>query len=178
MGLAGGESASRALAWCRSPSAPIAAIRYEVEPLDGPARISVQSELLANEQLPSLGGDPRLGAVLEHPLTEEFQRAHGSAVVLVHRTEKSGLRVGTAMDHLVEGPKVHVESQAFEDGGVVTATAVVRPWAAAAADQIRRVRLVRRPVAARGPGSGVGRADHGPADGLGRPARRAARVPR
>ena len=53
----------------------IAAIRYEVEPLDGPARISLQSELLANEQLPSLGGDPRLGALLEHPLTEEFQRA-------------------------------------------------------------------------------------------------------
>src|SRR5439155_1725361 len=38
-----------------------------------------------------------------------------------------GLRVGTAMDHRVEGPKVHVESQAFEDGGVVTATAVVKP---------------------------------------------------
>src|SRR6516164_3279150 len=89
----------------------IAAIRYEVEPLDGPVRISLQSELLANEQLPFLGGDPRLGAVLEHPLTEEFQRAHGSAVILVHRTEKSELRVGTAMDHLVDGPKVHVESQ-------------------------------------------------------------------
>jgi alpha,alpha-trehalose phosphorylase len=105
----------------------IAAIRYEVEPLDSPARISLQSELLANEQLPSLGGDPRLGALPEHPLMEEFQRAHGSAVILVHRTEKSGLRVGTAMDHLVEGPKVHVESQAFADGGLVTATAVVRP---------------------------------------------------
>ena len=32
----------------------IAAIRYEVTPLDGTLRIAVQSELLANEQLPSL----------------------------------------------------------------------------------------------------------------------------
>src|SRR5207247_6134529 len=83
----------------------IAAIRYEVEPLDGPARIALQSELLANEQLPALGGDPRLGAVLEHPLTEEFQRAHGTAVVLVHKTEQSGLRIGAAMEHIIEGPK-------------------------------------------------------------------------
>jgi alpha,alpha-trehalose phosphorylase len=105
----------------------IGAIRYEVEPLENPARIALQSELLANEQMPSLGGDPRLGAVLEHPLTEEFQRAHGTTVVLVHKTEHSGLRIGAAMDHVIEGPKVHVESQAYEDGGVVTVTAVVRP---------------------------------------------------
>ena len=105
----------------------IGAIRYEVEPLENPMRIALQSELLANEQLPSLGGDPRLGAILERPLTEEFHRAQGATVVLVHKTERSGLRIGTAMDHRIEGPKVHVESQAFDDGGVVTATAVVKP---------------------------------------------------
>jgi alpha,alpha-trehalose phosphorylase len=105
----------------------IAAIRYEVEPLENPARIALQSELLANEQLPPLGGDPRLGAVLERPLTEEYQGAHGTAVVLVHKTERSGLRIGAAMDHIIDGPKVHVDSRAFPDGGVVTATALVRP---------------------------------------------------
>jgi alpha,alpha-trehalose phosphorylase len=105
----------------------IGAIRYEVEPLESPMRIALQSELLANEQMPSLGGDPRLGAVLEHPLTEEFQRVHGTGVALVHRTESSGLRIGAAMDHIIEGPRVHVDSQAFPDGGVVTATAVVKP---------------------------------------------------
>ncbi len=52
----------------------IAAISYEVEPLDGPARISVQSELLANEQLPARGGDPRVSAVLENPLTLRVSR--------------------------------------------------------------------------------------------------------
>ena len=105
----------------------IAAIRYEVEPLESPMRIALQSELLANEQLPSLGGDPRLGALLEHPLEQEDQDAQGTAVILVHRTRQSELRIGAAMDHLIDGPNVHVESRAFPDGGVVTATAVVKP---------------------------------------------------
>jgi alpha,alpha-trehalose phosphorylase len=105
----------------------LGAIHYEVEPLENPVRIALQSELLANEQMPSLGGDPRLGALLERPLTEEYHRAQGTSVVLVHRTEHSGLRIGAAMDHQIHGSKVHIESQAFDDGGVVTATAVVRP---------------------------------------------------
>jgi alpha,alpha-trehalose phosphorylase len=105
----------------------IAAIQYEVEPLESPMRIALQSELLANEQMPTLGDDPRLGAILEHPLTEEFQRVHGTGVSLVHSTENSGLRVAAAMDHIIEGPRVHVDSQGFPDGGVVTATAVVKP---------------------------------------------------
>ena len=105
----------------------VAAIRYEVEPLDSPARIAVQSELLANEQLPSLGGDPRLGAGLENVLAGEFENAQDMAVILVHRTKGSGLRIGAAMDHLVECPDARVESRSFEDGGVVTATAVVPP---------------------------------------------------
>jgi alpha,alpha-trehalose phosphorylase len=105
----------------------VAAIRYEVEPLDSPARIAVQSELLANEQLPSLGGDPRLGAGLENVLAGEFENAQDMAVVLVHRTKGSGLRIGAAMDHLVECPGARFESKSFADGGVVTATAVVPP---------------------------------------------------
>jgi alpha,alpha-trehalose phosphorylase len=108
----------------------IAAISYEVEPLDGPARISVQSELLANEQLPAHGGDPRVSAVLPNPLTCEYHADHGTSVVLVHTTGQSGLRVAAAMDHLVDGSPdidVAVESLAYTDGGVVTATAVLRP---------------------------------------------------
>ena len=38
----------------------VAAILYEVEPLDTPARLVVQSELVTNEPLPAaVGGDPR-----------------------------------------------------------------------------------------------------------------------
>ena len=108
----------------------IGAISYEVEPLDGPARISVQSELLANEQLPERGGDPRVSAVLDNPLLCEYHSGDGTRVVVVHTTGASGLRVGAAMDHLIDGSsdiKVQVESQAYTDGGVVTATALLQP---------------------------------------------------
>jgi alpha,alpha-trehalose phosphorylase len=106
----------------------IGAICYEVEPIDTPARIAVQSELMANEQLPPAGGDPRAGAVLESPLSSEFHSSEGTAVVLVHRTHASGLRVGAAMDHLIDGPAgVQVESRAYPDGGIVTATVALQP---------------------------------------------------
>ena len=81
----------------------IGAISYQVEPLDGPARISVQSELVANEQLPASGGDPRVSAVLENPLHCEFHADHGTRVVVVHTTGESGLRVGAAMEHEIDG---------------------------------------------------------------------------
>ena len=113
----------------------IAAIRYEVEPLDGPVRIAAQSELLANEQLPAETGDPRLGTALDHPLQQEFQAARDHAVIVVHRTKVSGLRVGAAMDHLIDAPDPLIESQAFADGGLVTAAAVVAPG--------QRLRLVK-----------------------------------
>src|ERR1700735_3094820 len=80
----------------------IGAISYQVEPLGGQARISVQSELLANEQLPASGGDPRVSAVLDNPLQCEFHADRGTGVVVVHTTGESGLRVGAAMDHEID----------------------------------------------------------------------------
>jgi alpha,alpha-trehalose phosphorylase len=108
----------------------IGAISYMVEPLDGPARISVQSELLANEQLPASGGDPRVAAMLDNPLHCEFHADHDARVVVVHTTGASGLRVGAAMDHEIDSSadvKVQVDAQAYTDGGVVTATALLKP---------------------------------------------------
>jgi alpha,alpha-trehalose phosphorylase len=106
----------------------VAAICYEVEPLDGQARIAVQSELLANEQLPPTDSDPRVAAALQDPLSGEYHDASGAAVMLVHSTKRSGLRVGAAMDHLFDCPApVRAESRTFEDGGLVTATAVLEP---------------------------------------------------
>jgi trehalose/maltose hydrolase-like predicted phosphorylase len=49
----------------------VAAIRYEVAPLDRRARITVQSELVANETLPEIHGDPRASAALDSPLLSE-----------------------------------------------------------------------------------------------------------
>ncbi|MEU4689928.1 glycosyl hydrolase family 65 protein [Actinoplanes sp. NPDC023714] len=82
----------------------IAAIAYEVEPLDAPARVIVQSELVANEALPGPLRDPRVSAVLRAPLQAEEHHASGTGAVLVHVTRESGLRVAAAMDHLVQGP--------------------------------------------------------------------------
>jgi alpha,alpha-trehalose phosphorylase len=106
----------------------VAAICYEVEPLEGRARIAVQSELLANEQLPASGADPRVASGLKDPLSQEYQDATEMAVVLVHTTKRSGLRVGAAMDHLIECPTpVRTESRTFEDGGLVTVATVLEP---------------------------------------------------
>jgi alpha,alpha-trehalose phosphorylase len=106
----------------------IAAISYEVEPIGQSQRITVQSELLANEQLPEPDGDPRAAARLDRPLQTEFDAAHEHAVVVVHRTARSGLRVGAAMDHRFEAPEgMQTESRSYADGGIVTASAVLQP---------------------------------------------------
>jgi len=106
---------------------PVAAICYEVEPVDGPARITVQSELTANEQLPPAGADPRVAAALEDPLRGEYHDATGTAVVLVHKTRRSGLRSAPLwITSSTARPPVRAESR-FADGGLVTAATVLAP---------------------------------------------------
>ena len=106
----------------------IAAVSYEVEPLEGRLQITVQSELLANEELPSDAGDPRAGFTPDHPLVGEYDNARENAVVLVHKTKLSGLLVAAAMDHLIDAPaEMRTESQVFEDGGHVTTSVPLEP---------------------------------------------------
>ena len=80
----------------------IAAVRYEVEPLDGPARIVLQSELVANEELPNRHDDPRAAAALENPLVNDVHAVSDTRITLVHTVRHSGMRVAAAMDHAVE----------------------------------------------------------------------------
>jgi alpha,alpha-trehalose phosphorylase len=113
----------------------IAAICYEVEPLGDAARIVLQSELVTNEELPGMAGDPRAAAVLAAPLAAEWHGTVGSRVGLVHRAKRSGLLVAAAMDHVIEclGPdgaedaKLVVESESFDDVGRVTASVLLQP---------------------------------------------------
>jgi alpha,alpha-trehalose phosphorylase len=106
----------------------IGAICYEVEPLDGQARIAVLSELLANEELPPPSSDPRVAAALENPLVDEYHDAQGTVAVLVHSTRHSQQRVAAAMDHLIDGPaEVQTDSRAFTDGAGLTAATVLQP---------------------------------------------------
>ncbi|QTD96661.1 glycoside hydrolase family 65 protein [Streptomyces cyanogenus] len=106
----------------------VAAVVYEVEPLDGPTTVAVQSELVANEQLPRFEGDPRVAAATESPLAPEEHFAQDTRLRLVHCTHRSRLRVGAAADHLVEGPEsTRWTAQSEPDVSRLTVTADLVP---------------------------------------------------
>jgi alpha,alpha-trehalose phosphorylase len=106
----------------------VAAILYEVEPLDGEATVVVQSELVANESLPAGGGDPRVSAVLRAPLEAKDHGTAGQRAFLLHTTKASRLTMAVAMDHVLEcdaPPDLAVES--FEDIARLTIATSVAP---------------------------------------------------
>ncbi|WP_073945870.1 glycoside hydrolase family 65 protein [Streptomyces kebangsaanensis] len=106
----------------------IAAVAYEVEPVDCRARVVVQSELVANEQLPEPNGDPRAALALESPLEPEQDFASGHRLRLVHRTRHSGLRVAVAADHVVSGPEpTTTGSESHPDLARLTVASVLEP---------------------------------------------------
>lgn len=79
----------------------IAAVRYQVQALDAPVTVTVQSELVANEPLPDVHPDPRVQKILERPLNSVDHFMFGSASTLVHRTRNSDLGIAVTMDHVV-----------------------------------------------------------------------------
>ena len=90
----------------------VAAILYEVEPLEGPLRLVVQSELVANEAGGPVQDDPRVAAALEAPLEPEFCGHREARAVLIHSTNRSKLRVAAGMDHVIDGPEAtHLASE-------------------------------------------------------------------
>jgi alpha,alpha-trehalose phosphorylase len=98
-----------------------AAILYEVEPLDEPLRLVVQSELVANEPGLPPQKDPRAAAVLEAPLRSESFFDRDERVVLVHSSNRSKLLMAAAMDHVVDGPDgTETASESGPDVGRVT----------------------------------------------------------
>ncbi|EFE65254.1 glycoside hydrolase family 65 protein [Streptomyces viridosporus ATCC 14672] len=106
----------------------IAAVAYEVEPVDCRTRVVVQSELVANESLPAPDGDPRAARVLKSPLEPEEDFAEGRRLRLVHRTRRSGLRVAVAADHVVDGPeRTTTGCESNEDVSRLTVTSVLEP---------------------------------------------------
>ena len=114
----------------------VAAILYEVEPLDGEAPVVVQSELVANERLPSGDDDPRAASALASPLRSELFVARHTSALLVHSTRASGLTMAAAMAHVIDGPPdTDVSAEGFEDLVRVAITASVAPG--------RRLRIVK-----------------------------------
>ncbi|WNI14441.1 glycoside hydrolase family 65 protein [Actinacidiphila sp. ITFR-21] len=107
----------------------VAAISYEVEPLEEQVRVVVQSELIANEEIPRVAGDPRVAAALESPLRSEEHSAAGTRLRLVHSTVRSRLRVAAAADHRVTGPEptTRISAESGDDVSRLTVTAVLDP---------------------------------------------------
>ena len=77
-----------------------AAVLYEVEPLERPLRVVVQSELIANEPAHLDEADPWDGAALD---SEGFFH-RGAGALLLHSTRGSKLSMAAGMDHVIEGP--------------------------------------------------------------------------
>ncbi|MER5910832.1 glycosyl hydrolase family 65 protein [Streptomyces sp. NPDC001982] len=106
----------------------VAAVAYEVEAVGRRTRVVIQSELVANEQLPEPNGDPRTAVALQSPLEAEENFAAGHRLRLVHRTRRSGLRVAVAADHVVDGPgRTTTRSESDADVARLTVTSVLEP---------------------------------------------------
>jgi alpha,alpha-trehalose phosphorylase len=114
----------------------LAAINYEVTPLDEDLYLAIQSDLLANE--PQNGGtrDPREATALEQPLEGELFERDEHHAVLVHRTARSRLRVAAGMRHLIEGPEGVTKR-------LTIGRDLARLTAAASVEQGKSLRLVK-----------------------------------
>lgn len=116
----------------------IAAVCFEVEAVDCSSRVVVQSTLLANEPLPEHGDDPRTAAALRAPLVSEYHTHHDLEISLGHHAAESGLRMATALDHVVHGPEgTLTESESEGDLARVTISTELQPG-----ERLRVVKLL------------------------------------
>jgi alpha,alpha-trehalose phosphorylase len=116
----------------------VMAIEYEVEVLDKPARVVVQSELVSNEELPVQSKDPRVAAALMNPLVSIQHMSRGVEGILAHHTRSSGLRLAAAMTHLCDAPEGwETETEDYEDSARTTIIAELDPG-----QKLRLVKLV------------------------------------
>jgi alpha,alpha-trehalose phosphorylase len=115
----------------------IAAIAYEIEPVEDAARVVLQSELVTNEPLPAKAeDDPRTGAGLSGCLRSESFAGRDLKAVLAHRTGASGLLMAAGMDHEVDGPSgTQTSAESDADLGRVTVATELEPG--------RKLRLVK-----------------------------------
>jgi alpha,alpha-trehalose phosphorylase len=106
----------------------VAAIFYEVTPVNGRVQMVLQSDLVANEPMPRRADDPRSAGRLDGPLVAEGHGKRQLRAVMVHSTRRSVLRVGAGMDHIIEGPAdMQTETVSHENLGRVTVTVALEP---------------------------------------------------
>lgn len=106
----------------------VAAIEYVVEAVDEFVRVTVQSELVTNEDQPQTSADPRVAAILDKPLEAVDHENTDTGALLMHRTRSSALMMAAGMDHEVDVPgRVEVTTDARPDLARTTIIAGLRP---------------------------------------------------
>jgi alpha,alpha-trehalose phosphorylase len=116
----------------------VAAICYEVEAIDQPMRVALQSNLLANQSerwegradaAPQAdGGDPREAASLGTVLVSQLAVHDELRAVLAHTTRASGLSLAVGMEHLLDTEEeADTRTQSEPDLGRVTISAHLSP---------------------------------------------------
>ena len=106
----------------------IMAVHYEVEAVDQPARVVVQSELVANEDIATRKSDPRVAAILKNPLEAVEHDGDKNRAYLIHRTRESKLLMAVAMDHIFDAEDLRgTELSVRHDWARVTSGTVLEP---------------------------------------------------
>jgi alpha,alpha-trehalose phosphorylase len=106
----------------------VAAISYEVEALEEPLRVAVQSNLIANETERVGGSDPRSGKALGAVLEGQLHTKDRLRVVLAHRTRSSDLSLAAGMEHVIDSEDEPLtRTEAEPDLGRVTISARLTP---------------------------------------------------
>jgi alpha,alpha-trehalose phosphorylase len=106
----------------------VAAIEYEVEAVGQFARVTVQSELVTNEDQYHTSKDPRAAALLETPLQGVSHGCEQQGAILVHQTRLSKLMMAAAMDHEIDVPgRVELDTDTREDLARTTVICGLRP---------------------------------------------------
>ncbi len=106
-----------------------AAIEYEIEAVEAPMRIALQSNLVANLPTQEEARDPRkgkdLGAVLEGRLARGFELR----AVLAHTTRNSELTCAAGMEHVIDASAedLHTAVYVEEDLARVTISCLLQP---------------------------------------------------
>lgn len=147
----------------------VAAIEYTVEAVDEFVRVTVQSELVTNEDQPETSDDPRVSAALREPLQAVHHEHTDGGALLIHRTHGSALMMAAAMEHDIEVPgRVEVSTDARPDLARTTVICGLRPG-----QKLRIVKYlgmggrvcgpgrhcaIRSPARSPGPGTAAGRA--------------------
>lgn len=106
----------------------VAAIEYIVEAVDEFVRVTVQSELVANEEEPKTSGDPRVSATLSNPLEAVHHEHTDNGALLVHQTRDSELMMAAAMEHEIDVPgRVETTTDSHDDLARTTVICGLRP---------------------------------------------------